>query len=306
MAKKRKTVPSDVEVRVLEKCKRRCCLCFSLDVDFKEKEGQIAHLDRNPANCAESNLTFLCLRHHSLYDSKTSQHKNYTIEEVKRAKSALEAEVETQKPLAWAIVLSGTVKDFNRPRVEAVAEHLRTLLNDPHLTITSVKRSSVRLDVSSAFATFERMQSKFERGDLGEIFGHSIRRLATVAELDEERLIAASPTTARITFPSYEGAALWSGPTMLMKWALVDRFAHEWTLGNLPNRADASRERTGEQMNRAIASLSVQERAILTLSVAGWTDNDIASVLNLNDELVRGRRLSAVLRLRDRLSQENR
>src|SRR5690348_13611853 len=46
---KRKHVPSDVEVRVLEKSKRRCCLCFSLDGDFKEKEGQIAHLDRNPA-----------------------------------------------------------------------------------------------------------------------------------------------------------------------------------------------------------------------------------------------------------------
>lgn len=98
---KRKHVPSDVEVRVLEKSRRRCCLCFSLDGDFKEKEGQIAHLDRNPANCAESNLAFLCLRHHSLYDSKTRQHKNYTIEEVKRAKAALEAEVERQKPLEW-------------------------------------------------------------------------------------------------------------------------------------------------------------------------------------------------------------
>ena len=89
-----------------------------------------------------------------------------------------------------------------------------------------------------------------------------------------------------------------------MTWALVDRFAHEWRSANLLNRADAAREQAGKKMNKAIASLTVEERAILTLSVAGWTDKNIASVLDLNEEHVRGRRLSAVSRLRDRLSTE--
>jgi hypothetical protein len=31
----------------------------------------------------------MCLDHHSLYDSKTKQHKNYTIHEVKDARSRL-------------------------------------------------------------------------------------------------------------------------------------------------------------------------------------------------------------------------
>jgi hypothetical protein len=56
---------------------------------MREKHGQIAHLDQDPANSAEDNLAFLCIEHHSLYDSKTSQHKNYTNQEVKKARTAL-------------------------------------------------------------------------------------------------------------------------------------------------------------------------------------------------------------------------
>ncbi len=83
--------PNDkaTEARVLSRSARRCCLCFSLKGDFAEKEGQIAHLDHNPAHGAEENLVFLCLRHHSLYDSRTSQHKNYTILEVTAAREKL-------------------------------------------------------------------------------------------------------------------------------------------------------------------------------------------------------------------------
>jgi hypothetical protein len=83
--------PNDpaIEARVLTRSARRCCLCFQLKRDFTEKEGQIAHLDQNPANGAEENLAFLCLSHHSLFDSRTSQHKNYTNLEVKAARERL-------------------------------------------------------------------------------------------------------------------------------------------------------------------------------------------------------------------------
>jgi hypothetical protein len=85
----RKRTPSEVELSVLERSCRRCALCFHLDGDLSEKLGQLAHLDGDRVNSAEDNLAFLCLEHHSLYDSKTSQHKNYTIEEVKRARTNL-------------------------------------------------------------------------------------------------------------------------------------------------------------------------------------------------------------------------
>jgi hypothetical protein len=85
----RKRTHSDVETTVLAKSARRCALCFHLSGDLTEKLGQIAHLDGNRTNAAEDNLSFMCLDHHSLFDSKTKQHKNYTLREVKSARAKL-------------------------------------------------------------------------------------------------------------------------------------------------------------------------------------------------------------------------
>jgi len=67
---------------VLDQCRRRCCVCFSLNGDGDVKSGQIAHLDRDPSNNSLGNLVFLCFAHHDQYDSKTSQAKNLTAGEV--------------------------------------------------------------------------------------------------------------------------------------------------------------------------------------------------------------------------------
>src|ERR1700722_465570 len=85
----RKRIPPEVEKSILFQSRRRCALCFHLDRDGGEKKGQIAHLDRRRANNIEDNLAWLCLNHHTDYDSTASQHKNYTIEEVKEARKAL-------------------------------------------------------------------------------------------------------------------------------------------------------------------------------------------------------------------------
>jgi hypothetical protein len=85
----RKAIPIRTEKAVLEKSRRRCTLCFGLDRDITEKRGQIAHLDGNRRNNAESNLAWMCLDHHSLFDSTTKQHKNYTISEVKEYRRRL-------------------------------------------------------------------------------------------------------------------------------------------------------------------------------------------------------------------------
>ena len=85
----RKRVPQEVEFAVLAKSARRCSLCFRLKGDLTEKLGQIAHLDKNSANSIEDNLVWMCLEHHSLYDSTTKQHKNYTMPEVKAARAEL-------------------------------------------------------------------------------------------------------------------------------------------------------------------------------------------------------------------------
>jgi hypothetical protein len=85
----RKSTPIEVETSVLAKSARRCALCFHFEGDLREKHGQIAHLDGDPSNSSEDNLAFMCLTHHSLFDSKTSQHKNYTRPEAKTARTKL-------------------------------------------------------------------------------------------------------------------------------------------------------------------------------------------------------------------------
>jgi hypothetical protein len=64
-------------------------LCFHLNGDIREKVGQIAHLDGDRTNNAEDNLAFLCMEHHTTFDSTTSQHKNYTIDEIKTARNRM-------------------------------------------------------------------------------------------------------------------------------------------------------------------------------------------------------------------------
>jgi hypothetical protein len=102
MSPPRRPTPLGVETAVLANSARRCALCFYLNGDLTEKRGQIAHLDRNRNNPAEDNLAFMCLDHHSLFDSKTSQHKNYTIPEVKAARTKLYELVATGNHLSPA------------------------------------------------------------------------------------------------------------------------------------------------------------------------------------------------------------
>lgn len=85
----RKRTHTDVETAVLAKSARRCALCYHLEGDLTEKIGQIVHLDGDRTNSVEDNLAWMCLPHHSVFDSKTSQHKNFTISEVKAARRKL-------------------------------------------------------------------------------------------------------------------------------------------------------------------------------------------------------------------------
>ena len=90
----RKTVPQETQVEVLAACRRRCAVCFGLNRDMGIKPGQIAHLDRDAANPSFDNLVFLCLVHHDQFDSKTSQSKGLTSDEVRRFRQELTTAIE--------------------------------------------------------------------------------------------------------------------------------------------------------------------------------------------------------------------
>ncbi len=86
---KRKTLPKDIETKVLTKSRRRCCICFGLANDLNVKSGQIAHLDQKPENAIFDNLAWLCFMHHDQFDSITSQSKGLTIAEAKQYRAEL-------------------------------------------------------------------------------------------------------------------------------------------------------------------------------------------------------------------------
>jgi hypothetical protein len=96
----RKPIPSATELLVLDGSRRRCALCYQMKGDLSEKRGQIAHLDHNRANFAAGNLAWLCFDHHSEYDSRTSQHKNYTLAEAKKARDELYIAIQEGRHLA--------------------------------------------------------------------------------------------------------------------------------------------------------------------------------------------------------------
>ena len=79
-----------MEAAVLMRSRRRCAVCFGLNRDAAIKRGQIAHLDHDASNSSEDNLMFICLDHHSEFDSRTSQSKNLMESELRRFRSELD------------------------------------------------------------------------------------------------------------------------------------------------------------------------------------------------------------------------
>jgi hypothetical protein len=82
MTNRRATIPEKIQTELLRLSRRRCCLCFGLKRDIEQKDGQIAHLDRNSRNNVLENLVWLCLPHHDEYDTVRRQTKRLTTGEV--------------------------------------------------------------------------------------------------------------------------------------------------------------------------------------------------------------------------------
>lgn len=82
-------IASDVETRLLTESRRRCCLCVFLEGDVRTKQVQIAHISRDASDSTYENLAILCLPHHDRYDSKTSQSKGFTPQELRYYKDRL-------------------------------------------------------------------------------------------------------------------------------------------------------------------------------------------------------------------------
>ena len=132
---RRKSVPSKIATKILLQCRRRCCLCFYLHGDGDVKEGQIAHIDGDPANNKESNLVFLCLNHHNEYDTRPSQSKRITAVEVGHYRDELLSAIDS--------VIMGQ-STGNAEQVVIQGQEVPVTIERPKLDITIEKGVEVR------------------------------------------------------------------------------------------------------------------------------------------------------------------
>lgn len=119
-----------VQGQVLTQSRRRCALCFHLFGDGGVKKGQIAHLDHRRSRSILDNLVYLCFEHHDDYDSTASQRKNYTIAEVRAARTALYEWVGKTKPSASVLPSRGASrgKSQNDPTTSAQGRQPRAVV----------------------------------------------------------------------------------------------------------------------------------------------------------------------------------
>jgi hypothetical protein len=115
-------IPKEIQHRIFDRSRRRCALCIHFNNDWQQKEGQLAHLDRNRANCAEDNLAYLCLPHHDNYDTKRRQTKNLTIREAKTARDCLYTFIEGGGDLATAGQQSNQSGGIHERRVDTLTK----------------------------------------------------------------------------------------------------------------------------------------------------------------------------------------
>jgi hypothetical protein len=144
-----------------------------LDGDTTEKEGQIAHADRDGKNVAVENAAWLCTKHHPRYDARSRQAKGHTPEELKSYRFMLYQHMASAS--AWPDAatrrthgpgVSLDVFDRRVPVYRATIEFLRIV----------IKGSSLDLDAIFAFATDTDEALFLFDDDLAEYLAEIYRR----------------------------------------------------------------------------------------------------------------------------------
>ena len=137
-------------------------MCFGLQGDLAEKKGQIAHIDRDPSNSTPENLVYLCMEHHDQYDSRTSQSKGMTPNELRFYRDELYKTLDTNPP-PWPDTRANAAKTHSKKgRATGIARGSRSFeLYDRRIEIYRaakdllgriVSSSSVEMADAAAFA----------------------------------------------------------------------------------------------------------------------------------------------------------
>jgi hypothetical protein len=100
-------------------------MCFGLRGELTVKEGQLAHLDRNPAHSNAENLAFLCQDCHSVYDKKSNRVLGFTPDEVRHYRDRLYAAL-GHDAFEWSLTIRAHHTEF--AAAKRVVDEAHTLL----------------------------------------------------------------------------------------------------------------------------------------------------------------------------------
>lgn len=201
--KKRKSIPIAIETAVLIRSRRRCCLCVFWEDDRLQKDGQIAHVDHDPSNCAEDNLAYLCLKHHNEYDSKQIQGKNISQQEIRHAQNELFrwAGEPSQNRFEVTLTLERDFDSYSEEDQSALVVLIEDVLRKRgDVKVQRRERGSVRVTFSLSGEDACRVVEAFEDGILAE------QDVVAIAVAPDEREYFAPVKAARKTNKSAFGA----------------------------------------------------------------------------------------------------
>ena len=187
----RKTVKDETQTALFAASRRRCCVCCALHSDYSVKRGQIAHLNGNASDARLDNLVWLCLEHHDLYDSRTSQSKGLTTSEVRHYRQTLYKSVALETgPTAQNADLIHAYLTFIDPDVspsDRYADILSHHLGSIHDSVDRLRRDG---DWKTLLEIRSRLREYFEysgRYEDGYNFGLAFADALTALDLHHER-----------------------------------------------------------------------------------------------------------------------
>lgn len=159
---------------VLIRSRRRCCLCYFWNKDLNQKDGQLAHVDRDHTHSEFDNLAYLCLDHHNEYDSKHLQSKNITPDELRFARTQLYERMgtgfEPDARVTVTIELDRDFATFDDDAKEEVLDLVKDALDrNANVRIVRIRPGSVHITLEMNSSDAIKIVQAIKRGAFEQI-----------------------------------------------------------------------------------------------------------------------------------------